>query len=195
MAAFDSGRAGSCEWPAVCASTCVCEWSCGCECVRHVNGRGYATEPAHARPGADASANATRWLPTPRRIRSARALFCMHTELRRRHAGPQHALRRHAAVLDRKTAEGRAQVVERQPEVEQRTDHHVARQAGETIEIQRLAHASGLSSPFAPRLSGGASRLDGVAPLSNTQGILGRRALPAGRRAPKSTAQLARTGH
>ena len=55
--------------------------------------------------------------------------------------------------------------------------------------------ASGLSSSFVQRLSGGASRLDGVAPPSNTPGILGRRALPTGRRAPKCAAQLTRTGH
>ena len=64
--------------------------------------------------------------------------FSMHTELRRRDARAADPLGRHLAVFDRQAAERAAEPVERQPEIEQRAEDHVARRAGETVEIQRL---------------------------------------------------------
>ena len=51
---------------------------------------------------------------------------------------------------------------------------------------------SGLSSSFVHVPFGRGIPAGGVAPRSNTPGILARRALPSGRRAPKSTSQLTR---
>ena len=59
-------------------------------------------------------------------------------ELRRRHARAGHPLGRDVAVLDRQAAERPAQRVDRQAEIEQRAEDHVARRARETVEIQRL---------------------------------------------------------
>jgi hypothetical protein len=53
---------------------------------------------------------------------------------------------------------------------------------------------SGLSASFVTRLSGGASRLASLLLPHILPGILGRRASPSGRRAPKSALQLTRTG-
>jgi ABC-type multidrug transport system fused ATPase/permease subunit len=62
------------------------------------------------------------------------------TELRCRHARAEHALGGHPAVIDGEAAEGLAQRLERQAEVEQRADHHVAGRPGKAIEVQRLRH-------------------------------------------------------
>ena len=50
-------------------------------------------------------------------------------ELGCRHAGAKHPLGGNVAVVDRQAAERRPQGVERQPEIEQRAEHHVARTA------------------------------------------------------------------
>ena len=63
------------------------------------------------------------------------AVLC-HDELRRRHAGAKHALRRDLGPVEREAPQRASQLVERQPGVEQRAQHHVARRAVETIEIQ-----------------------------------------------------------
>src|SRR4051794_2967027 len=51
------------------------------------------------------------------------------------YAGAQHPLRRHLAVLDRQAAKRLPQPVERESEVEQRAEHHVAGRPGETVEV------------------------------------------------------------
>ena len=67
--------------------------------------------------------------------RDRRRRRLVHTELRRRHAGAQHAFGRHRAVLDRQAAKRGAQAVDRQTEIEQRAEEHVARSAGETVDV------------------------------------------------------------
>jgi len=58
---------------------------------------------------------------------SVLVLFSVDLELGRRHAGPQDSRGRHGPEIHRQAAECRAQLVERQPEIEQRADDHVAR--------------------------------------------------------------------
>jgi hypothetical protein len=62
------------------------------------------------------------------------------TELRRRHARPEHALGGHAAVVDGEAPERLAQRVDRQSQIEQRANDHIARRARKAVEVQRLAH-------------------------------------------------------
>ena len=59
----------------------------------------------------------------------------VHTELGGRDAGAQHALGRHRAVLDRQAAKRGTQAVDWQAEIEQRAEEHVARGAGETVDV------------------------------------------------------------
>ena len=59
-------------------------------------------------------------------------------ELRRRHAGAQHAVGGEIVALQGQAAEGLAQRLERQTGIEQRAEEHVARDAGEAVEIQNL---------------------------------------------------------
>ena len=47
-----------------------------------------------------------------------------------------------AAEIDREAAEGAAQVIDRQAEIEERADDHVAGGAGETVEVERLCQPS-----------------------------------------------------
>jgi hypothetical protein len=63
----------------------------------------------------------------------------VHAELRRRHAGPQHPVCRDRAVVDGQAAERPSEHVERQAEIQQRPEDHVAGGARETVEVQRLA--------------------------------------------------------
>ena len=51
------------------------------------------------------------------------------------------------AVIDRQAAERRPQRLERQAEIEQRAEHHVARRAREAVEVQRLANLRTFPSP------------------------------------------------
>lgn len=60
-------------------------------------------------------------------------------ELGRGDSRTQHALRRDRPVIDGEAAERGLERVEGQAQVQQRAEHHVARGAGETIEVQRLA--------------------------------------------------------
>ncbi len=57
-------------------------------------------------------------------------------------AGAQDAVGRDAAEIDREAAEGAAQVFERQTEIEEGAKNHVARGAGETVQIQGLCQPS-----------------------------------------------------
>lgn len=61
----------------------------------------------------------------------------VHPELRRRHAGAQHAVDADLEPVNRQASECGSQPVERQARVEQRAEQHVARHAGETVEIQK----------------------------------------------------------
>ena len=71
--------------------------------------------------------------------RSGRALFaCTGTSSPRRRRAARAP--RHAPSLDRKAAEGRAQLVERQPEIEQRAEHHVARRRRRNSRSTRSCH-------------------------------------------------------
>jgi hypothetical protein len=64
-------------------------------------------------------------------------------ELRRRHAGSEHARGGQLVVIDAEAAERATEVVERQPGVEQSTEDHVARGTVETVEVQQLhVHAA-----------------------------------------------------
>ena len=60
------------------------------------------------------------------------------TKLGRRNAGPEHAIRRHRTVLDRQAPERGAKAINRQSQIEQRPENHVARGARETIEVSDL---------------------------------------------------------
>src|SRR5437879_2998925 len=59
-------------------------------------------------------------------------------ELRRADACALHALGPDRFVIDRKTAERRADLLERHTRVDQRADDHVARRAREAVEVQNL---------------------------------------------------------
>ena len=74
------------------------------------------------------------------------AVLC-HDELRRRHAGAQHLLRRDLGPVEREAPKRPSQFFERQPGIDERPQHHVARRAVETIEIQNPRHSFAL--PFA----------------------------------------------
>ena len=69
-------------------------------------------------------------------VRYARVAVLLDEEFRRRHTGAQHAFRRNRRAVDGQAAQRAAQLVERQPGVEQRAQHHVARRAVETVEIE-----------------------------------------------------------
>ena len=70
-----------------------------------------------------------------------RLLFADH-ELGGGNAGAQDAVGRDATEIHGEAAEGAAQVIEREAEIEERAQDHVARGTGETIEIQRLCQPS-----------------------------------------------------
>jgi hypothetical protein len=56
-------------------------------------------------------------------------------ELGRRDAGAQHALRVHVSIAQGEAAERALQLVERQAGVDERTERHVAGDAGKAVEI------------------------------------------------------------
>ena len=64
----------------------------------------------------------------------------MHSELGRRHARPEHAVGGDGVAVERQAAEGAAQIVERQAGVDERTEHHVAGNAGKAVEVQHACH-------------------------------------------------------
>jgi hypothetical protein len=49
-----------------------------------------------------------------------------HRKFRGGDTGAQHLRRRHGCPVDRKTAQGRAEVIERKPGIQQRPQYHVA---------------------------------------------------------------------
>ncbi len=75
----------------------------------------------------------------PMRMRIGPAVFA-DDKLRRRDPRPEHALRADLVAGDGEASERGLQPVERQAGVEQRAEHHVARDAGEAVEIQDGAH-------------------------------------------------------
>ncbi len=64
----------------------------------------------------------------------------VNRELRRRDAGAENPGGVDVVAGDGQGAERALQFVERQPGVEQRAQHHVSRNARETIEVQQAAH-------------------------------------------------------
>ena len=76
-----------------------------------------------------------------RRHRAGRDPLVEHPP-RRRDAGPQHARRRDVVVVEAEAAEGRAHGVQRDAGVEAGAEQHVARDAGEAIEIEEFRHGS-----------------------------------------------------
>ena len=58
------------------------------------------------------------------------------------YAGAEDAMAGNTAEIDREAAEGGAQVIERQAEIEEGADDHVAGGAGETVEVERLCQPS-----------------------------------------------------
>ncbi len=69
-------------------------------------------------------------------------LLLTDDELGGGNAGAQDAVGGDAAKVHGEAAEGAAQVIEREAEIEERAQDHVARGAGETVEIQRLCQPS-----------------------------------------------------
>ena len=65
-----------------------------------------------------------------------------YDEFRCGDAGAQDAVGGDTTEINRKAAEGAAQVIEREAEIEERAQDHVARGAGETIEVERLCQPS-----------------------------------------------------
>ena len=63
-------------------------------------------------------------------------LFVADVELGGAHARAHHPLRPDGVAIDREASERAAQAVERQAGVKQRAEDHVARCAGEAVEIQ-----------------------------------------------------------
>src|SRR5918993_1858698 len=57
-------------------------------------------------------------------------------ELGRRHACTYYAVGRHRRAFKRQASECAAQLLERQPGIEQGSEHHVARRAVETVEVE-----------------------------------------------------------
>ena len=61
-------------------------------------------------------------------------------ELRGRQPRPQHTIGREAVAGDHQAAERRFELVERQADVEQGAEHHVARRAREAVEVENSRH-------------------------------------------------------
>ena len=60
----------------------------------------------------------------------------MNREFGGGHTGPKHLSDGDRGAVNRQAAERGAQLLEREPRVDERAQDHVARRAGETIEIQ-----------------------------------------------------------
>lgn len=71
-------------------------------------------------------------------------LPCLDLEFGGRHSSSEDTLGIDAPVLLRQAAERRSEVLDRQPQIEQPADDHVAGYTGETVEIQRLRQPSDL---------------------------------------------------
>ena len=65
-----------------------------------------------------------------------------HHEFGGGHAGAEDPMAGDPTEIDRETAEGAAQVIDRQAQIEERADDHVAGGAGETVEVERLCQPS-----------------------------------------------------
>jgi hypothetical protein len=63
-------------------------------------------------------------------------------ELRRRHAGTQHASCGDPTEIDRQGSQRGSQIVERPAQVEQCAEDHVSGRAGEAVEVKRLGQRS-----------------------------------------------------
>ncbi len=69
-------------------------------------------------------------------------LLRVHAKFRRRDTCPEHARSRYAAVLDRQTAERGPQIVDWQPEIQERAQYHVAGGARKAVEVESLGHSA-----------------------------------------------------
>ena len=67
-------------------------------------------------------------------------------ELGRGHTGPEHTLGRDGFHVQRQTPESAPQLRQRQPDIEQRAEHHVPGRSGETIEVRGFRHVRGFPS-------------------------------------------------
>lgn len=67
-------------------------------------------------------------------------------KLGRRHTGPEHTLGRDGFHVQCQTPESAPQLRQRQPDVEQRAEHHVPGRSGETIEVRGFRHVRGFPS-------------------------------------------------
>jgi hypothetical protein len=91
-------------------------------------------------------------------IAIVRVIVCMANRLARdmefggRDARTRHALGPDCRRIDGEAAEGAAEILERQAEVEQGTQDHVTGSAGEAVEIQNRQTSIILSRPAHPRL-------------------------------------------
>jgi hypothetical protein len=95
----------------------------------------------------------TRGIAMSRRrdlTRMREAFFRVCAKSRRRDARAKHALGGNAAVLDVEASERGAERLEREAEIEQSAEDHVAGRARETIEIGGLRHPQ--SNPFSRML-------------------------------------------
>ena len=70
------------------------------------------------------------------REKGGRRAVLVYDEMGRRHAGPQHPVRTHGVSGHGQASKRRAEVVEREPGVEEGSDDHVAGDARKCIEIQ-----------------------------------------------------------
>jgi hypothetical protein len=73
-------------------------------------------------------------------VRSRPVRVLVHGELRGREAGTEDTLGMHVDLSEREAAQRSFQILERQTGVDQRAERHIARNPGETIEVQHPAH-------------------------------------------------------
>ena len=72
--------------------------------------------------------------------RVARLAVLVHDELRGRDAGPEHTPRADVVPRHGQTSERAFQILQREAGIDQRAEDHVARDTGETIEVQEPGH-------------------------------------------------------
>jgi hypothetical protein len=115
-------------------------------------------------------------VPGGRRRVRRRAGLLVHRELRRRHAGPEHAVGVDVIAVNGEAAERAAQVIERQTGVEQRPERHVSGNPGEAIEVQHTAHS--WPAPLLPMVGRPGWGRTGVAPAGDIQQVSPTRGSP-----------------
>ena len=86
-------------------------------------------------------------------VKVVAVIVVVNRELRGGDTGAQHAGGMDVIARDRERAERAFQFLERQAGVEQRAQHHVARDARKTVEIQQPAHSRPISLKLQYRAS------------------------------------------